>query len=689
LCVWIDKWLGDRGYVDLRKTEVIPTPEEYRPPSTELRFVAAPGFTERWAGKKWLLAESWWKSSFVTPKFADMTKWAFQGVPWTVTGHFATQFRRVWKKHPQGGFRAWLVWLASFAVALGRLVLAAPLSVALFLVVVLLQILAIPPIPWVRKAMLAAQRLIALTIGDTFVLLQSSLQRGAIVAQVRRDLYWLAAKCRAVAIVAHSQGAAISFDALRDGIPSTLGPEKLSLFTFGSGLNKLLFLRIVAREKKDNPSAETMRWFEAWAAPAGLSLILIAMRLAGVIGRQVMSATLAIWPAFIGLVSLAWGISIAYRKTEFKAAALDPLKVFPGEDDRLLKKRIAWTDCYANKDPVPNGPLFDDDEPAEFLQSHAVQNRASFLGDHTAYWKNEDQFVSRVMADLEKGSGIRFTSGEWADYIRLADLRRPWRVAWLVWVRRAALLLALLVLPGHWKALSYFGGLSLAQVSALGKVLSWNFLAALDAARLPRVSSVVGALVLLVPVFAAQQLLHALWRFWDWSDLHYFRSRSPYRISAPFLVFALAFVLLAAIGPFYAFQAVGRLWAARAGLLAAAVTAGGAAISMFAVRGWWVRLKAWRSRRRRKIKSKPSRRLREADRLPWPEIVIATLWATLFAAPLVLWPPWVAELAVILALALYWLLRRRLRRELSHRSAVGPVESVLARQDAVSPAASR
>src|SRR5215510_9744722 len=73
LCVWIDKWLGDRGRVDLFKTDLHPTPEIYKPPSTEVQIVhQSNGTRDR---KTWLLAECWWKNAFATPKFGDMAQW--------------------------------------------------------------------------------------------------------------------------------------------------------------------------------------------------------------------------------------------------------------------------------------------------------------------------------------------------------------------------------------------------------------------------------------------------------------------------------------------------------------------------------------------------------------------------------------------------------------------------------------
>src|SRR5262249_38663532 len=61
------------------------------------------------------------------------------------------------------------------------------------------------------------------------------IEAASIVSQVRRNIAWLADRCNAIVIVAHSQGGAIAHMALQGDTP----PKLCLLFTFGSGLKKL------------------------------------------------------------------------------------------------------------------------------------------------------------------------------------------------------------------------------------------------------------------------------------------------------------------------------------------------------------------------------------------------------------------------------------------------------------------
>src|SRR5262249_22244674 len=101
--------------------------------------------------------------------------------------------------------------------------------------------LAVIPIPKLRRGL--SGLLLALTgsIGDSYVLIANPVQRAAAVSRVRRDLEWLARRCPHVAVVAHSQGAAIVHETLRRPQP----PDVRLFVSFGSGLAKLEELSFV------------------------------------------------------------------------------------------------------------------------------------------------------------------------------------------------------------------------------------------------------------------------------------------------------------------------------------------------------------------------------------------------------------------------------------------------------------
>ena len=83
--------------------------------------------------------------------------------------------------------------------------------------------------PWLRRQ---AQRFASAGVGDLYIVLTSPIQRAALSSAVQRDIDWLRDQgCERIAVVAHSQGGYVAYQALTEPWPRTV-----SLFiTFGSG----------------------------------------------------------------------------------------------------------------------------------------------------------------------------------------------------------------------------------------------------------------------------------------------------------------------------------------------------------------------------------------------------------------------------------------------------------------------
>src|SRR5262249_36735561 len=121
------------------------------------------------------------------------------------------------------------------AVALLALLLAASCQLGVGVAALLWLI---PIGPW-RRALVGALRTLTLTPRDSYLLLAQDIQPAALVDRVRRALAWLAERTREVAVVAHSQGAAIAHETLSRGLTGARG----TFVSVGSGLEKLQFLR--------------------------------------------------------------------------------------------------------------------------------------------------------------------------------------------------------------------------------------------------------------------------------------------------------------------------------------------------------------------------------------------------------------------------------------------------------------
>jgi len=63
---------------------------------------------------------------------------------------------------------------------------------------------------------------------------------------------------------------------------------------------------------------------------------------------------------------------------------------------RPSSTRPLWVDCYASRDPVPNGVV----APQARDLTREICNGFSMLHDHTTYWSNRDQFISLLYGEI-------------------------------------------------------------------------------------------------------------------------------------------------------------------------------------------------------------------------------------------------------------------------------------------------
>jgi pimeloyl-ACP methyl ester carboxylesterase len=115
-----------------------------------------------------------------------------------------------------------------------------------------LVILALTNLPFVADFARSTQRTFASGVGDAYVLTRSPVRFGAMASQVRADLEDLSRQSRVVAVIAHSQGTAVAWHAIKHGLtddPSTNSAvaQHLRLFlTYGQAVRKLTFMNLVA-----------------------------------------------------------------------------------------------------------------------------------------------------------------------------------------------------------------------------------------------------------------------------------------------------------------------------------------------------------------------------------------------------------------------------------------------------------
>ncbi len=325
-----------------------------------------------------VMTEAWWARSFAEPSYTQVVRWLSVAGPLALYRHAMRPFLVAapvasgLSSYVQlGGLYRWLaidlVW---------RRLLRPTLFVLLALPVQLLAIVLIPLalIPIVRRLVLLIRSLVTRTLGDSFALIEAPDSFDVMVQAVVDAWDWLGDIAGEVVIVAHSQGAAVTHEALKRHQPEHV----TMLITLGAGIDKLLHLRGTVESSRRQlvslaaiPAATIIWMSERALAPLGLGLLILA----------------AVQP-MVGLRRLQ-------RQMERDL-------VLPS-----LGKPLQWLDLYATADPVPNGALHGSNfrteagaTCAEYMRSVPVDNRASLVFDHTTYLTNDEQVIGTIGLEL-------------------------------------------------------------------------------------------------------------------------------------------------------------------------------------------------------------------------------------------------------------------------------------------------
>ena len=319
-------WLSDSGKADPARAEI----------SIEGAAGSATGGSA--STSRWLFAEAWWAEQFPTPGFRDIANWSFTVLPATLISHADRRFRRAgfaFVRALEGAppFAGLLNAVGGVLREGGLLTLAMAATPLLLAIVVLLLLLALPPFTVTRDLAGALQRTLAATVGDSYVFMRQPMSAAAITTEVRTKLEWLAARCRKVVVVAHSQGAAVAHSVLRGPLTA---PCDLFV-TFGSGLGKLSEM-----QHGDTHRGERHLWL---AAAAGL-LAVTGVALAAVVGWRngggalgllsaAMQILLVVEIGYVGLLVVL--ARFAHRPKTPPALRADPVPASPDIDVPIVR----------------------------------------------------------------------------------------------------------------------------------------------------------------------------------------------------------------------------------------------------------------------------------------------------------------------------------------------------------------
>ena len=370
------------------------------------------------------LAEAHWADSFPPPTYDEFFRWAALHLPLILQAHLGWglyQARAGESKKMGARLNRWIDVAGWYSVSL-----LLPVFPVLTLTLLGASLpLSIAPFAAARELGRRIRAVVANVLGDSYVLLERPARAAAIRERIRSSFAWLAARCDAVIVIAHSQGAAIALDFLVDE-PQ---PKVVRLVTLGSGARKLGHLRFLRQGSS------------AYGTCGSAWLAVLAPVLAALVIRDLAAGHPPSW-ASLAIVLVTTTVFLATRWRHGTTDRLQDSK----EWRRLLSSvEIPWTDFAASVDPVANGAHVvaksGNTRPHD-LKTLEIQNRGSLLVDHTTYWENTSQFLPRVAETIAGELGItvhrltpfdRLTlSHAWfAHSFRVAYLRLGRAVLWM------------------------------------------------------------------------------------------------------------------------------------------------------------------------------------------------------------------------------------------------------------------
>jgi hypothetical protein len=493
--------------------------------------------------QRWLLAEAWWADAFRPASFGELAAWAIGVGPWLIASQASGLRQRVMGPGRDLLRRIfdWFVFVLLMVVAGLVAAIITPLALALLL-------LSLIPIPFISTFAERIARNLAGSFGDLLVFVRSPIRFAAMAERVRDDIQWLDAQCDQVMLVAHSQGSAVAWHAIRRSAQREEGQRpRIALFlTFGQALRKLKSLhRLHTRVGGGRQFA-----FAALAAASTLFLLVAAVQGVAVIGafiavggdlgqlwEQAPASVVAVGASVAAVAVIQVMLS---RFAEANDSKAQDLILGDLDDVRAGLPGFRWTDLWASADPAPNGPLFT--KAAASVASYRIRNLASTALDHSVYWANVTEFVSAVAfaaSSLTPGSA---PLGPTPIPVRLqqASEVREVRVTTLASARAALLAAFAAAAIGLAADLPEIGAEILAFISSLPLVPDWF------SGWPPPARGAVAVLALGVVAFAAWWVLKWAWNAVIRTDEADFFARRP---QVTWTGLAVAWTAAAAIVP--------------------------------------------------------------------------------------------------------------------------------------------
>ena len=442
------------------------------------------------------VAEAYWQQSFPPPTWRETAQWLLRIAPLMVLLHFGHRVRERLRlvRHDRGALA-----LPSLLASLLQLLMAITVLPLVQVVFTLFSTFGWIPIPVYGSLMAWLQAVVAGVLGDAYMFATSPTRLAAVVTETRKALDTLS-HCKKVIVVAHSQGAAVAYGALEDGGPANLA----GVLTLGSGLKKLDYLKSFRREHDVSLTFVVNYSLAAMTTTLAYVLARTYGGLPNLLGGWegfVVTVMAVLTPATLAMASLLTVPTIGLEQWWAKQRAGNPT--------------LRWLDVFASHDPVSAGRLFA--APLDGMESVSVINRASWAADHTTYWENVDQFVTKVGTWIsEVGTlavplhALNTLDG---DLVKEAATRRVWRVRVLTLSTWAIVGVAVIAVTAG-VATPYERAMNALVGEATG-------------GRWDRSDVQAGLLMVVAAAGLLLVVTRGIWRLWDRHEAKAFCSREP------------------------------------------------------------------------------------------------------------------------------------------------------------------
>ena len=228
------------------------------------RFTLDIDAVEGHPAQTWIFAEAWWAARLSAPNLDEMTWWGLKSAV-VRSLNLAEVVIDSFRKLP-GSPKAIVEVVSSVLLFIGY-VTAAILSIPLILG---LYVLAQIPGP-VEQAVMGLRNFVQDQIGDFYTFMWDDIQAVHIRGSVAAAIHFLVEKreCERIAVIAHSQGTVVAYDALCSDavLPADLVRVK-SFVTFGSALNNAWDKRLVPARtcRLREPLPASINWINVWSA---------------------------------------------------------------------------------------------------------------------------------------------------------------------------------------------------------------------------------------------------------------------------------------------------------------------------------------------------------------------------------------------------------------------------------------